>query len=79
MCALVPSGTRCVKSERPLNDQEKAEGHAQGPGETGEAAREEGERGPTQWEAATQQRLCVLRSHFCVPNLCSIKFIITEL
>lgn len=44
--ALFASGTRCVESERPFNDQEKAEGPAEGSGEAGETERKEREGGP---------------------------------
>lgn len=60
--ALAPAGARRVESERPIGDQEEAEGHAQDSGEAGETAREKREGGSTQRETANQHRLRLLKS-----------------
>lgn len=58
------SGTWSDESEWSLNHQEKAEGHAEGPREAGEAAGKTREGGSTQCKTAAVQWLRLLRRHF---------------
>lgn len=58
------SGTWGDESEWSLNHQEKAEGHAEGPREAGEAAGKTREGGSTQCKTAAVQWLRLLRRHF---------------
>lgn len=55
------AGARRDEPKRPFNHQEEAEGLAEGPGEAWETEGEKREGGSTQWEAARQHRLCLLR------------------